>query len=305
MGTVRILFPLPTRSMNTQRPSRCWMCPHSSAANSLRRRAQPKSTARITRARFAWFRGRAQRAGRRLFPGEPVPCPGAGLADALQGQDSLGRAAIKQSVFGRFCGQLADRREPEIDGGRRQAGRLQNPPVLLNDRSAKWRSGFRRVPGPFVGVLGMRGADGVDGEGGDGTPIWISGRNRDGEGIIRHVPSPARPLWFPEPSRSGNAPDRGGKSENLCQPPSGSFSGLVSATTRAGKSENTCQPLPAGTAADISMGSCSRSTASDAIRATRQPGSPAANDPESGSGAPGHGTRRRVSPAGCGLRDWL
>src|SRR5215471_3815129 len=29
MGTVRILFPLPTRSTNTQRPSRCWMCSHS------------------------------------------------------------------------------------------------------------------------------------------------------------------------------------------------------------------------------------------------------------------------------------
>jgi hypothetical protein len=38
------------------------------------------------------------------------------LADALEGHDSLGRAAVEQTVFGRFCGQLADRRQPEIDG---------------------------------------------------------------------------------------------------------------------------------------------------------------------------------------------
>jgi hypothetical protein len=47
-----------------------------------------------------------------------VPCPVAGLADALEGRDSLGYAAIEQSVFGRFCGQLADRRQPQIDGSR-------------------------------------------------------------------------------------------------------------------------------------------------------------------------------------------
>ena len=36
----------------------------------------------------------------RLFPGEPVPCPVAGLADTLQRHDSLGHAAIEQPVFG-------------------------------------------------------------------------------------------------------------------------------------------------------------------------------------------------------------
>jgi hypothetical protein len=41
---------------------------------------------------------------------KPVPRPVAGLADALERRDSLGHAAIEQSVFGRFCGQLADRR---------------------------------------------------------------------------------------------------------------------------------------------------------------------------------------------------
>jgi hypothetical protein len=85
-----------------------------------------------------------------LFPGEPVPCPVAGLADALEGHDSLGQAAIEQPVFGRFCGQLADRRQPQIDGSRRQTSRFQNAPVLLDDCSAKWRSGFGRVPGQEI-----------------------------------------------------------------------------------------------------------------------------------------------------------
>jgi len=52
MGTVRIRFPWPTSSTNTQRPSRCWLCRHSSAASSLRRSAQPSSTVRIARSRF-------------------------------------------------------------------------------------------------------------------------------------------------------------------------------------------------------------------------------------------------------------
>ena len=86
----------------------------------------------------------------RLFSGEPVPCPVAGLADALEGHDSLGRAAVEQTVFGRFRGQLADRRQPQIDGSRRQAGSFQNAPVLLNHGSAEWRSGFGRVPGDEI-----------------------------------------------------------------------------------------------------------------------------------------------------------
>ena len=44
----------------------------------------------------------------RLFPGEPVPCPGAGLADTLEGHDSLSHAAIEQPVFG---GVSANRRK--------------------------------------------------------------------------------------------------------------------------------------------------------------------------------------------------
>jgi hypothetical protein len=31
------------------------------------------------------------------------------LVHTLEGHDSLGHAAIEQIVFGRFCGQLADR----------------------------------------------------------------------------------------------------------------------------------------------------------------------------------------------------
>src|SRR6516165_10252180 len=86
----------------------------------------------------------------RLCPGKPVPCPVAGLADALEGYDSLSHAAIEQAVFSRFCGQLADRRQPQIDGSRGQTGRFQNAPVLLNDRSAKSRPGFGRVPGEEI-----------------------------------------------------------------------------------------------------------------------------------------------------------
>jgi hypothetical protein len=101
-----------------------------------------------------------------------------------------GRTAVEQTVFCRFCSQLADRRQPEIDGSRRQAGSFQNAAVLLNDGSAEWRPGFGRVPGDeilqclLVGALGVRGADGVDGERGDGTPIWRCGRNRNGNNII-------------------------------------------------------------------------------------------------------------------------
>ena len=39
----------------------------------------------------------------------------AGLVDALEGYDSLRHAAVEQSVFGHLCGQLADRRQPQID----------------------------------------------------------------------------------------------------------------------------------------------------------------------------------------------
>src|SRR5499427_4235002 len=140
------------------------MCLKSSAASSLRRSAHPKSTARIARSRLpsmVSILGLSEQVAR-LFPGEPVPCPVAGLADALEGYDSLGQAAIEQRVFGRFCGQLADRREPEIDGSRGQTGRLQNAPVLLNNRSAKSRPGFGRVPGEeilqgfFGSALGVR-----------------------------------------------------------------------------------------------------------------------------------------------------
>jgi hypothetical protein len=57
------------------------------------------------------------------------------LADALERYDSLGHAAIEQIVFGRFCGQLADRRQPQIDGRRRQISRFQSATVLMKDGS--------------------------------------------------------------------------------------------------------------------------------------------------------------------------
>ena len=64
----------------------------------------------------------------------PVPCPVTGLADAFEGHDPLGHAAVEQTVFGRFCGQLADGRQPQIDGSRSQAGRFQKGPGSTDSR---------------------------------------------------------------------------------------------------------------------------------------------------------------------------
>jgi hypothetical protein len=61
----------------------------------------------------------------------------AGLVDALEGYDSMRHAAVEQSVFAAASLRIADSRR--LMEGRRQAGRFQNAPVLLNDRSAKWR----------------------------------------------------------------------------------------------------------------------------------------------------------------------
>jgi hypothetical protein len=113
MGTVRIRFPLPTRSTNTQRPSRCWMCPHCRELAPSQGAAQKHRQNRAVPFSFDGFDHGLSKQVSRLFPGEPVPCPGAGLADTLEGHDSLGYAAIEQPVFGRFCGQLADRRQRE------------------------------------------------------------------------------------------------------------------------------------------------------------------------------------------------
>jgi hypothetical protein len=44
----------------------------------------------------------------RLFPGEPVPCPVAGLADALKGDDSPATLRSRKPFSG-FFGKLADR----------------------------------------------------------------------------------------------------------------------------------------------------------------------------------------------------
>src|SRR5215470_4502862 len=105
------------------------MFPPSSAGSSLRRRAQPKITTRIARSRSpsTVFELGLSKQVALLFPAEPVPCSVAGLADALEGYDSLGRAAIEQPVFGRFCGQLADRRQPQIDGRRAKPADSRTP----------------------------------------------------------------------------------------------------------------------------------------------------------------------------------
>jgi hypothetical protein len=68
--------------------------------SSFRRRAQPRSTARIGRSRFPSMVSMVSEQVTRLFPGEPVSWPAAGSADILEGHDSLGHDAIEQSVFG-------------------------------------------------------------------------------------------------------------------------------------------------------------------------------------------------------------
>src|SRR5215831_18162178 len=139
MGTVRILFPLPTRSMNTQRPSRCWMCPHSRAASSLRRKAQPKSTARIARSLFPSMVSRLGLSEQvaRLFPGKSVPRPAPGLTDAVRRLNSLGHVAVQQPVLRSVDGEFADGGEPDVHRGRRQASCFEETAVLLHDASAQ------------------------------------------------------------------------------------------------------------------------------------------------------------------------
>jgi hypothetical protein len=61
----------------------------------------------------------------RLFPGEPVPCPGAGLADTLERHDSLSNAAIEQPVLAASAVSLriADSRRLMEAGARPIPGR--------------------------------------------------------------------------------------------------------------------------------------------------------------------------------------
>ena len=83
---------------------------------------------------FSGFKYGATEEVARLFPAELVLCSVAGLADAFEGHDPLGHAAVEQTVFGRFCGQLADGRQPQIDGSRRKAGRFQKGPGSTDSR---------------------------------------------------------------------------------------------------------------------------------------------------------------------------
>ena len=147
MSTVQIRFPCPpgrehpaaVALLNVLRLQRREFAATQSAAEKHRQnRTVPFS--------FHGFYGGLSEQVARPFLGEPVPCPGAGLADALEGHDALGHAAIEQSVFGRFCRQLADRREPQIDGGRLQSG----------------------AAGEFVCKLGAA----------DGSPLFLSGDGR-------------------------------------------------------------------------------------------------------------------------------
>ena len=148
----------------------------------------------------------------RPFPAEPVPCPGAGLADALEEHDSQRHAAIEQSVFGRFCGQLPDRRPPQIDGSGRQARRFQNAPVLLNDGSAKGQPGFGRVPGEEI-LQGLFAAA-FGACGGRRRGRRRSARYSAGTATARAL-SDTRSLQLSRDQRKVDWPDGPGKSECL------------------------------------------------------------------------------------------
>jgi hypothetical protein len=82
MGTVRILFPLPTRSTNTQRPSLLLDVPALERRELARAQRTAEKHGKNRTVPFA-FHGVAVGLGEqvaRLFPREPVPCPVAGLA---------------------------------------------------------------------------------------------------------------------------------------------------------------------------------------------------------------------------------
>jgi hypothetical protein len=117
----------------------------------------------------------------RLFPDEPVPCPVAGLADALEGYASLSHAAIKQIVFCRFSVaslRIADSRRLMEAGAKpvdsRTLRHCSTIALLSGGRASAEYQGEEILQRLFVSAPGVHGADGVDREGCDGR--YLTGR---------------------------------------------------------------------------------------------------------------------------------
>jgi len=107
-----------------QRPSRCWTCETSSAANF----GSPEPAAEkngkdgaISRSpRTVVMSGRTQQ-GLRLFLREPIADANPCRLYTLHAADPLGQFRCEQSVVRRLASELADRRHSNNDGRRAQS----------------------------------------------------------------------------------------------------------------------------------------------------------------------------------------
>ncbi len=117
-----------------------------------------------------------QGAGRRgveeivgLFLHQPVPCPVAALLDARHALDRRGHGRVEQLIVGHLAGELADRREPEVDRRGGKALGQERRPVLL-DQGLGERRPCPRDPDPAkegrqprpVGAPGVDGGDAIE-----------------------------------------------------------------------------------------------------------------------------------------------
>ena len=169
--TVRIRLPFPAMSGSTQRPSRCCKSSTSIRSSSARRSPQPSRRARIARSRspvrVAGRRGVEEIVG--LFLHQPVPCPVAALLDARHALDRRGHGGVEQLIVGHLPGELADRREPEVDRRGGKALGQERRPVLL-DQGLGERRPCPRDPDPakegrqprLIGTPGVDGGDAIE-----------------------------------------------------------------------------------------------------------------------------------------------
>ena len=105
---------------------------------------------------------------------------------------------VEESILRGFGDELADGRQPQVDGSRRKTRGFEARAVLLDDRAAEGRPGLavprRPVPrhkilqSPGISPFGVDRAHRIDGQRNDGPPI--GGRrgqqNEAGRGICAH-----------------------------------------------------------------------------------------------------------------------
>ena len=101
-----------------QRPSRCWMCSNVSAATSDRRSPQPSRTARIARSRSPFFvvTSGVFSSVWACWTDSQFPTRTPLDLHALDARDAGGQFRRQQPVVGGLDRQLADRRDPHVDG---------------------------------------------------------------------------------------------------------------------------------------------------------------------------------------------